>query len=322
MRVPRSVLTAYNNAIKREGGNAKKAAIKALQAWLAENPGADVAATREFCKVLVRELSATYGSLAGDAAYALRNAVAEASGVSVSAYGYTYEPDTESIDRAVRYQAKKLVEGDQDGFSESIGDMTQFFSERGANDTMFAITEHDARKLGRRAKFARVPTGPTTCPWCLMLASRGFVYVSADAAGKGNKFHRDCDCRIVPGYGDGASVEGYDPADLYKQWKDTGFAPKSGGGKSISVQRRSQADASVMTDDEAHKLAQKLLRGTTNMSRDEVVETIASADIEWRRRSHSPEEDNYFAGRVNRLMVEHAITPSELMQIANLLLKR
>jgi hypothetical protein len=58
------------------------------------------------------------------------------------------------------------------------------------------------------------------------------------------------------------------------------------------------------------------------MSRDEVVETIASADIEWRRRSHSPEEDNYFAGRVNRLMVEHAITPSELMQIANLLLKR
>lgn len=318
MRVPRRALMAYNDAIKRSGANAERAAKKALQVWLAENPSATVAETREFVKALVAEVGSAFGEVAGDAAYAMRDAVAEASGVKVTAYDYTYTPDADSINKAVRYQAKKLVEGNPSGFLDAVGEMARFYSERGANETMYAITEHDAARLGKRVRFARVPTGPTTCPWCLMLASRGFVYHSAETAGNGNRFHRNCDCRIVPGYGSNPSVEGYDPSDLYDQWRETGFTPKSGGGKTISISRKSEH---AMPDADAHKLARQLLRGTAKLDRDEALERIAKAADEWGKTEHSVAEDNYFASRVNRLMVTWAITPREIADMQAWLLK-
>lgn len=72
-------------------------------------------------------------------------------------------------------------------------------------------------------RYARVPTGAETCPFCLMLASRGFVYLNAKSAGADEKrghiagrdghYHANCDCRIVPGF-DGMEYEGYDPDGL------------------------------------------------------------------------------------------------------------
>lgn len=61
-------------------------------------------------------------------------------------------------------------------------------------------------------RWARVPTGAETCAFCLMLASRGFVYGSAETAGQMRKFHGHCDCVAVAG----DSPEGYDPDALYE----------------------------------------------------------------------------------------------------------
>lgn len=74
-------------------------------------------------------------------------------------------------------------------------------------------------------RYARVPTGAETCPFCLMLASRGFVYLNAKSAGAdGNgHYHANCDCRIVPGF-DGMDYEGYDPDALYFEWRDSTHA--------------------------------------------------------------------------------------------------
>lgn len=70
-------------------------------------------------------------------------------------------------------------------------------------------------------RYARVPTGAETCPFCLMLASRGFVYLNAKSAGAdGNgHYHANCDCRIVPGF-DGMDYEGYEPDVLYAEFSD------------------------------------------------------------------------------------------------------
>ena len=68
----------------------------------------------------------------------------------------------------------------------------------------------------RRPRFARVPTGNETCDFCLMLASRGFVYRSADSA---THTHANCDCRIVPSW-DSNEVEGYDPSAIYGRWQE------------------------------------------------------------------------------------------------------
>lgn len=84
----------------------------------------------------------------------------------------------------------------------------------------------NGRRDSRRVMFARIPRGsksyPNGCPFCQMLASRGFVYRSKLTAGgiDPNHYHDNCQCMVVPSWGDG-SVEGYDPHDYdegYQQY--------------------------------------------------------------------------------------------------------
>lgn len=75
-----------------------------------------------------------------------------------------------------------------------------------------------------RVLYARVTDG-TDCKFCLMLASRGYVYSSKRSAGEGGHYHANCRCRITPGWADkdghvNAGVKGYDPMALYREWKD------------------------------------------------------------------------------------------------------
>lgn len=72
-------------------------------------------------------------------------------------------------------------------------------------DTVFTASNRDPV----RTAFARIPVGKT-CPFCTMVASRGFVYGSAERAGESNTWHDDCDCVIVPGRSPGDLPEGYD----------------------------------------------------------------------------------------------------------------
>ena len=56
----------------------------------------------------------------------------------------------------------------------------------------------NARLDPLKPKFARVPSGAETCSFCIMLASRGAVYGTAEAA---SHSHPGCDCRVVPDWG-------------------------------------------------------------------------------------------------------------------------
>jgi hypothetical protein len=69
-----------------------------------------------------------------------------------------------------------------------------------------------------KPRFARVPSGATTCGFCLMLASRGFVYLTAESAGKLNKYHSHCDCVPVASWEKHPLLAGYDPDALYQQY--------------------------------------------------------------------------------------------------------
>lgn len=75
-------------------------------------------------------------------------------------------------------------------------------------------TKHNAVKNGIR--YARVPFG-NSCAFCLMLASRGFVYETKTTAGedKGH-YHAHCRCKIVAGK-KGTEIKGYDPDGLNKR---------------------------------------------------------------------------------------------------------
>lgn len=78
------------------------------------------------------------------------------------------------------------------------------------------VMERNARRHGDR--YARVPQGAYTCPFCTMLAGRGFVYYSKESAGAFKEFHDHCDCEVIAS--SDPRVEGYDYSIYENQYRD------------------------------------------------------------------------------------------------------
>ena len=91
-----------------------------------------------------------------------------------------------------------------------IGDLARDQVKRRANRTMAENCARDG------VRYARVPRGSETCGFCIMLASRGFVYTTPEAA---QHSHDGCDCKVMPGF-DGTEVEGYDPDTMYDLYRE------------------------------------------------------------------------------------------------------
>ena len=104
-------------------------------------------------------------------------------------------------------------ESPEEAVRRRVGDLASAQVKRMANRTMTRNALRDG------VRYARVPTGAETCGWCLMLASRGFVYASEKTAGATDHYHNDCDCKIMPEFGD-TEVEGYDPDALYDVYSE------------------------------------------------------------------------------------------------------
>lgn len=104
-------------------------------------------------------------------------------------------------------------ESPEEAVRRRVGDLASAQVKRMANRTMTRNAARDG------VRYARVPTGAETCGWCLMLASRGFVYASEKTAGATDHYHNDCDCKIMPEFGD-TEVEGYDPDALYDVYSE------------------------------------------------------------------------------------------------------
>lgn len=100
-------------------------------------------------------------------------------------------------------------------FIQAILDRMDYEAKRAAGSTSFQNGFND--KKGKPL-FARVPTGAETCPFCIMLASRGYVYRTKRAAGYLDHYHSHCDCRVVPSFG-GGQVRGYDPDKYFEQYQ-------------------------------------------------------------------------------------------------------
>lgn len=207
---------AYNAAASELSDGAASMVAEWITSWAQANPDASVAELRQAAIDFIGSAVGLFGEASAALAAEWYDSLAGSAGVKLlPAVARVADWD----ERAARYQAGKLVDGDLDGFARMCA---QYASERvklSLNGTIAANAERD-RKKGVR--FARVPTGPTTCPFCLMLASRGAVYHSRKTAGELMRFHRHCDCKVVPGFEEdpmAVLVEGFDPWDAYSMWK-------------------------------------------------------------------------------------------------------
>ena len=190
-----------------------------------------------------------------------------------------------------RYQAKKLAKGGDAAFAKACGEYARNDAFRSLNETISANVGRDKDK---GVRFARVPTGFETCTFCLMLASRGAVYHTRKTAGEFKHFHRNCDCKIVPGFGDDPDaelVEGVRPKELHKLYKQ--FKEIDGYGLP-----KAQADAVKAAAYRASGLSGKECAAYADV----LDAAISSASKEFRAKGRSPASYDETVGRLLGLL--------------------
>ncbi|MCD7918454.1 MAG: hypothetical protein LUF84_08430 [Clostridiales bacterium] len=151
-------------------------------------------------------LSEHYGSAIGALACQMYEATAAAQGVTVNPAEAAATPEYSEVAKAVngaKKQSEKLV-------PSTVGRLVK---QVGADTTL-----KNAQRDG--AQFAWVPHGDS-CAFCLMLASRGWQYMSKKALKNGHAehIHANCDCQYAVRFDGKSTVEGYDP-DKYREMYD------------------------------------------------------------------------------------------------------
>lgn len=148
-------------------------------------------------------------------------------------------PDAAVVSQ-VRYAAGGLF---PDSPLDTLGLLRVALSKYALQPGRDTVTQSVAADPGR-PRFARVPSGAKTCAFCLMLASRGAVYVSkAAAGGTMHKYHGKCDCVPTPLWADSQLPGRYNPDALYERYSAARQAAQSGNTKEILAELR-QRDGS------------------------------------------------------------------------------
>jgi len=212
--VPRSVLDYVSGQINALSADVQSRVLAVLQsiAWTPDN----IAECRDLILAELGLVLPQYTTLAAQTTADMYDAIREASiGEQMGARaisGY----DAAKTGGAVRAAVQKVVDGKPiQVFNDFVLQRVDYELRRAAN---YCVTANGARDP-LKPRYARVPTGAETCDFCLMLASRGFVYHSTSSAAVDHT-HAACDCRVIAGW-PGDDVEGYDPDAIYKRWQDS-----------------------------------------------------------------------------------------------------
>lgn len=162
-------------------------AENALRGWLTRNPHASPAAVQREAARLIAQHGAAAAQTAKAYYVAERRAVPE-----LPRYRATAHPELDNVDVALRLRESY----DQADELRGLGPAVNRLVEQAGRQTI----TRNARRDPAAPRWARVPIGPT-CAWCLMLASRGAVFLTEASAGGGRGgtvFHPYCDCQPVP----------------------------------------------------------------------------------------------------------------------------
>ena len=210
--IPRAAVDFLTEEINGISADAQARVLEVLQGinWTPET----IAECRDLVLQILATVMPTYTTMAAQASADFYDAerelvVGERLGAqAISGY------DGAKTAGAVRAFVRFVVDGRVDTFNEQVLQRVDYEMKLSAANSTIENGKRDKRK----PRYARVPTGSETCDFCLMLASRGFVYNSQSTASMGH-VHSGCDCRIVAGW-DGMEVDDYDPRSVYDRWQD------------------------------------------------------------------------------------------------------
>lgn len=125
-------------------------------------------------------------------------------------------PERAAVEGTVRYAAGHLFDGDAARtLAYLVGETSRLVLKAG-RDTVVRSAASDPVRTG----WARVPSGADTCGFCLVMASRGVVYLSQESAGQAATYHSDCDCVPTPVWPGDSLPDGYDPDALRERYEE------------------------------------------------------------------------------------------------------
>ena len=210
--IPRAAVDFLTDEINGISADAQARVLKVLQGinWTPDN----IAECRDLVLQALASTMPTYTGMAAQASADFYDAARELAlgerlgAVSISGY------DPRKTEGAVRGFVRFVLRDDVQTFNDQVLQRIDYEMKRSANMSVVENGRRDPKKV----RYARVPTGSETCDFCLMLASRGFVYQSESTA-SATHVHSSCDCRVVPGW-NGMEVEGYDTQAIYDRWQD------------------------------------------------------------------------------------------------------
>lgn len=230
--IPRRYIDGYADSLEMISEEMKRRLTSALEAVDYARPVAEV---REALIPIMQAHVYESRALAAQAAAEFYDGLREwETGERMGAVAYDgYDPVP--VERRVRSSVQPLAEAQKEFYWADDIRLDETYQEelsrRAIRELVQALCEYtgysvkaaaggtvfgNGRRDPRGVRFARVPRGsksyPGGCPFCQMLASRGFRYRSELTAGSTDPdhYHDDCQCMVVPSWGPG-SVEGYDP---------------------------------------------------------------------------------------------------------------
>ena len=186
--IPRAAVDFLTEEINGISADAQARVLKVLQGinWTPDN----IAECRDLVIQALAAIMPTYTTMAAQASADFYDAARElVVGEKMGAKAISgYDP--RKTEGAVRGFVRFVLRDDVQTFNDQVLQRIDYEMKRSAGESMFANGRRDPRK----PKFARVPTGSETCDFCLMLASRGFVYSSEATGGavKLDHYHAGC----------------------------------------------------------------------------------------------------------------------------------
>lgn len=210
--IPRAAVDFLTEEINGISADAQARVLEVLQSiqWTPDN----IAQCRDLVIQALAAVMPTYTTMAAQASADFYDAARElAVGEKMGAKAISGYDEAKTAG-AVRAFVRFVVDGRVETFNDQVLQRVDYEMKMSAANS----TIENGRRDKRKPRYARVPTGAETCDFCLMLASRGFVYNSQSTASMGH-VHSGCDCRIVAGW-DGMEVDDYDPRSIYDRWQD------------------------------------------------------------------------------------------------------
>jgi hypothetical protein len=186
-------------------------------------------------------LTTKYGEASAALSAQMYDAVAELSGALVPAAVPAETAAYSEVAKTVNGIIKNT--GNEDILAQGIGRLVK----RAGADTMLSNAYRDrpkgkgSKRRHSGAQVAWIPSGDT-CPYCIMLASKGWQNQTEWAANDHSEhIHANCDCTYMVRFNNDLSVEGYDP-DEYREMYDDADPGGSRKDKLNAMRREAYAE--------------------------------------------------------------------------------